>query len=319
MRLIGNIASAEAFLSVWRDDGPTVLAHTSGSTGAPKRIELLKVDMRESAKATCCCFGITSESKLLLPLSADYIAGKMMIVRAEIADAELIVETPSNNPLVDDYGMIDLMAVVPSQLDALFTNPRLNIVRNIIVGGAPLSPQQESRCRALATHVYATYGMTETCSHVALRDVSSGDLLYRALPGISFSADMRGCLVIEAPLFSFKRLATNDIVRLDGPYAFQWLGRIDNVVNSGGVKLHPEIIEQNIAVAVNAPFYVIGRPSQQWGEELVMYVEGANVDVKAIRNAIQSLLSKYEMPKEIIVVLKFERTSSGKIVRKIYN
>ena len=318
MRLTGDITAAEEFLAEWRDAScGYVVAHTSGSTGDPKRIELLKADMRASAEATCGFFGIDAGSRLLLPLAMTYIAGKMMAVRADLADAELIVELPSNDPLKCDYGCVDLMAVVPSQLPLLLANPLLDKVRNIIVGGAPVSPAMEAWLHGCQAHVYATYGMTETCSHVALRDVSRGDQLYRALPGIAFDTDSRGCLVIEAQRFSFGRLVTNDVVELHGHDAFRWLGRADNVVNSGGVKLHPEEIERKISAAIDVPYYMIGRPSERWGEELVLYVEDPEVDTVALGRRIEPLLDRYERPKTILAVSRFERTASGKVIRRV--
>lgn len=319
MKLTGETDAAEAFLKEWRDASRSyVEAHTSGSTGVPKRIELLKSDMRASAEATCGFFGIDGRSKLLLPLSVGYIAGKMMVVRADISGAELVVECPTNDPLQSDYGIVDLMAVVPSQLPSLLANPRFEGVRYVIVGGAPIAPAMEARLHGLPVRIYATYGMTETCSHVALRDVSRGDRLYRALPGIAFGTDSRGCLVIEAPKFSFGRLVTNDVVELYGRDSFRWLGRADNVVNSGGVKLHPEEIERKISAAVDVPFYMIGRPSARWGEELVMYVEGTDVDTSAVSCRIEPLLDRYERPKTILAVSRFERTASGKVIRRVF-
>lgn len=318
MRIVDPAGLADGFVREWRDTSVQyVVAHTSGSTGAPKHIELLKSDMMASAKATCRYFGIDGNSRLLLPLSVDYIAGKMMVVRADIADAELIVERPSNVPMRTDYGKIDLMAVVPSQLESLTTNPLFRNVRNVIVGGAPIAPSMEVLLRGLPIQVFATYGMTETCSHVALRNVSSGDEFYYAVPGIGFSADSRGCLVIDAPEFSFRRLVTNDMVELLDSRSFRWLGRADNVVNSGGVKLHPEIIERKISRAVSVPFYLIGCPSERWGQELIMCIEGEAVDTETVRQCIAPLVERYEMPKKILAVRRFDRTASGKVIRKI--
>ncbi len=318
MRIYDATGQTGKFLQEWRDHSvPYVIACTSGSTGAPKRIELLKTDMLASASATCRYFGLGKESRLLLPLSVGYIAGKMMVVRADVAGAELIVENPSNAPLLCDYGVVDLIAVVPSQLPSLIDNPLFGRIRNVIVGGAPVSPAMEARLHGLPARIFATYGMTETCSHVALRDISRGDDCYQALPGIRFSTDDRGCLVIDAPAFSFRRLVTNDVVMLRDDISFRWLGRADNVVNSGGVKLHPELIERKISHVVYMPFYLVGRPSERWGEELVMCVEGDGTGIDAVAACISVLLDRFEMPKKIMAVRQFERTASGKVIRRL--
>ena len=213
--MIHNITpEARQFIEEWNNSHDYIIAHTSGSTGKPKEIRLLKSDMRLSAEATCRYFGIGPESRLVLPLSPSYIAGKMMIVRALTSGAELWIEEPSMSPLKRDYGHIDLLPVVPSQLPTLLQSPYVTEVRNLIVGGGALDPETELQLAACNLKAYATYGMTETCSHVALRDITAGDEHFHALPGISFTTDERECLVIEAPHYSFRSLTTNDTVEL---------------------------------------------------------------------------------------------------------
>lgn len=307
------------FIDEWNSDVPYIIAHTSGSTGTPKEIQLLKSDMLRSASATCTKFGIAKESVMVLPLSADYIAGKMMVVRAMVAQAHLWVESPSNRPLVRDYGLIDLLPVVPSQLEWLLENTQLlSCVRNLIVGGGVVSSALEVQLRTSGVNAYATYGMTETCSHVALRKIGDESAIYEALPGIVFEVDERGCLVINADGFSFGAIVTNDVVSLVDRTHFHWEGRWDNVINTGGIKVFPEKVEQRISLAMTLPpFYLIGRPSEKWGEEVVMYIEGdiEKVNIIDIASCLKNILNRYEIPKEIITVSNLERTASGKIRR----
>jgi O-succinylbenzoic acid--CoA ligase len=315
MELSGDIDQAtKAFISQWENDSPTITAHTSGSTGAPKPIELYKADMRHSACATCRFFGLDSSSTLLSPLSADYIAGKMMIVRALEADCRLWIETPSNRPFSRPYPqVIDLAPIVPSQISHLLaTNAR---PRNVIVGGGPIPPDKERPLAQAPFTVYATYGMTETCSHVALRRV--GQPLYEAMPGVTFDTTADGRLIIIAPGYSFGSLTTNDLVDLAGPTSFSWLGRKDNVVISGGVKLHPEQIERKLAAVIREPFYLIGEPDDKWGQALIMYIQGEPVNADRLRQSMAPLLSRYEMPREIRFVPAFRLTPSGKIKREL--
>lgn len=320
INILGMTPEVEEFLDRWFDSNDYIPAYTSGSTGRPKEIHLLKSDMRASAEATCRFFGIGQSSRLLLPLSPGYIAGKMMIVRSLLSGAQLIVEQPSNRPMLRDYGLIDLLAIVPSQLSWFISNPSLaSRVRSVIIGGGALSPEQEVQAAALPWHAYATYGMTETCSHVALRDVSAGERLFKALPGISFSADHRGCLVVDMPSFSFGRVVSNDIVTLAGNHAFEWRGRYDNVINSGGIKIFPEELERKLDF-MDKPFFIIGRPSSKWGEEAILYVEddSGSVDIQSLHDSIIDRLGHILAPKEIVVVQRFGRTDSGKIKRRHY-
>ena len=309
------------FLNEWFDEKDYVIAHTSGSTGTPKEIRLLKSDMRRSAEATCRFFGITGKSTLVLPLSTDYIAGKMMVVRSIVSGAALLDEKPSSQPLSAIYPEVDLTAVVPSQVEGLLSSP--NRIRNVIVGGGQLSDVLEQRLSLSDIHAYATYGMTETCSHVALRDISLREPYFTALEGISFSTDSRGCLVIDAPGFSFGRIVTNDVVDIIDSRRFRWIGRADNVINSGGVKLHPEIIERILSPFIPYPFYIAGRRSDRWGQEAVLYVEVPNTDIDSfdkryIIEKARSVLDRFCVPKEVICVEEFSRTDSGKIKRLVF-
>jgi O-succinylbenzoic acid--CoA ligase len=315
-------AEAEDFLKEWSNSLRYVVAHTSGSTGTPKEIRLLKSDMVLSAQATVDFFGITADSTLYLPLSPSYIAGKMQIVRALVAGCHLDVVPPSNQPLGDGLSCpVDLLPVVPSQIPGLLSSPSLQDVRNVIIGGAPVSPEAESELLARGVEGYATYGMTETCSHVALRKL--GISSFRALPGFSFSVDSRGCLVITSGSMSFGSLVTNDIVELVSEREFVWKGRFDNVINSGGIKIFPEEIERVIAPLLPATglFYVTSRRSERWGEEAVIvtdcekYADDSS-EGDALLSALRELLPPHHLPKAVIYEPSIALTSSKKIVRR---
>ena len=316
MEYIGiRMATVEDFRTEWDNSLPYVVAHTSGSTGVPKEIRLPKSDMLRSAEATVRRFGISRDSVLGLPLSVDYIAGKMMCVRAWISGAELVTMPVSNRLVIDRR--YDLLAIVPSQVDSLIesdSNPTL--CGNIIIGGAALD---ENRRRALIErgfNAYQTYGMTETCSHVALQDISDESKLYRAMPGISFETDPRGCLVIIAPGFSFGRLVTNDIVDLVGVSSFKWLGRYDNVINSGGIKIAAEQLETEISPIISCPFYVTAAPDEKWGEVPVVVAVCSQGECDSILARLKANIDHRRCPKKIVAVNQMDYTANGKIIRK---
>lgn len=314
-RLTGE---AEEFLREWDSEDGCVVAHTSGSTGVPKRICLSKEDMVSSARATVEFFNITSESHLYLPLSPRYIAGKMQIVRALVAGCGLTVEEPSSMPLAEEVeGEVTLVPIVPSQIEGLLASPNLGRIRNVIVGGAPMSAEQEGRLIESGVRAFATYGMTETCSHVALRRV--GEARFTALPGVEFGVDERGCLVVESSRLSFGRLVTNDVVELFSPHSFRWLGRADNVIISGGIKLHPEQLEGEIArfLPEGVRFYVSSAPSVRWGEEAVLVTDDVRIGDSVIGElrGVSSLPSTH-LPKRVVRVDALEYTSNGKIKRR---
>ncbi len=306
------------FLERWNDRKQYIEAHTSGSTGKPKTIRLLKSDMIASAESTCRFFGLNSGSTLVCPLSADYIAGKMMIVRALVSGSTLYMEHPSSRPLPDkDYGHIDLLPVVPAQLDGLLAVEHDYEIRNVIIGGAPLSHEAELRLYEAGFKSYSTYGMTETCSHVALRHISTdSDNEYIALPGYRFSADDRSCLIIHSSLQSFTELRTNDVVELIDEKRFRWLGRHDNVIITGGLKVHPEILERKISSLIGQVFYISSGPDEKWGQHIILHIEGDACDTEDLMSLLRKKLKSHELPREIIFSKKFDRTSSGKIIRQ---
>lgn len=313
----------DSFLKDWRSNSDFIVAHTSGSTGVPKEILLPKADMLVSAKASNLRFGLTSESILLCPLSPDYIACKIMIVRALTADCRLVLcqpatafmQSPATREFLASQSVIDLLPIVPAQCQPLIGDPLLSKFRNIIIGGAPLTSAMEAAMlQADTANLFATYGMTETCSHVALRRLGSN--FYEAMPGISFDLDDRGCLRVIAPSYSFKHLQTNDIAKLASPTAFEWLGRFDNVINSGAVKLFPEEIEHKLENLIPAPFIIRGIPSEKWGEEAaIVCLDDNPLSDNELLTICRNNLTPYQVPKSVIRIPEFPLTSSGKLRR----
>ncbi len=312
------------FLDEWYSDTDFVWGHTSGSTGTPKNIRLPKRDMVESARLTIDFFGITVDTTMLLCLSPDYIAGKMMIVRALLSGADLLVVAPSSFPLLSVVGPIDFAAMIPAQviesLKAQEERAKLSRIGALIIGGAPLSLDTEEKLKSLPTRSYATYGMTETVSHVALRRIGEPGMLYRALGNITFSTDERECLVIHTPHFSIKQFVTNDVVTLLDSRNFRWIGRYDHVINTGGVKVFPEQVEKKIAGALARRFFITSSPHEKWGECVTLVVEGsplATGEETALLARLRESVNKYEMPRKIVYLPTFKETSSGKIIRDI--
>ena len=313
-----------SFLTEWFDDREYVVGHTSGSTGTPKKIHLLKSDMEASARLTNEFFGIDTNSVLLLCLSPNYIAGKMMIVRALLAGANLLVVKPSSSPLKEINRSVDFAAMVPMQvqesLSDSITRNKISYIKQLIIGGAAVSSTLESALSAFPIRCFSTYGMTETVSHIALRELNTAYSGYKALGNITFSQDDRGCLCIHAPHLSNTFFITNDIVRLSGKTSFEWLGRFDNVINSGGVKHFPEEIEKKISELIpDKRFYVTGVLDGRLGEKAVLIIEDQNwtqEKIASFMKEVRFILSPYQIPKQIRFVSNFRETYSGKIIRE---
>lgn len=308
---------ASAFVDEWLSPLPYVEAHTSGSTGAPKAIRLLKDDMRRSARATLDFFGLGEGSTLLLPLEPSYIAGKMQIVRAIEGGCRLIAKHASRQPFATSAEITpsSMIAIVPAQIEGLMESPLFGMIGAVIVGGAPTPPHLERMLTETGVNAYATYGMTETCSHVALRRF--GEDRFHGLPGFTFTTTDDGCLVIESAHMSFGRLVTNDVVELMDGNVFRFLGRKDNVINSGGIKIHPEEIEKHLLPALPAGYsaYITSRPSHKWGEEAVIVTDWPDLTMTAV-SAILNGLPHRMMPKDVIYRSILPRTATGKIIRQ---
>lgn len=323
----GIMKDVQDFYALWLNNNPLLEAKTSGSTGEPKTILLKKESMVASAKQTNDFFTLNETSNLLLNLPVGFIAGKMMIVRAIVSGANLIVTEPKVNPLLslETTSSIDFAAFTPQQVAAILSDKisleRFQSIPKIIIGGGEIPEQLEKKLNGFGNEIYATYGMTETITHVAVRKVSQGNQakIYNVFKGIRLGQDERGCLTIQANYLGNEPIVTNDLVEFQGPHEFEWLGRIDNVVNSGGIKLFPEKIETKIRDFFDRTFYLIGRPHEALGQTLEMVIEGEPLDeatLKLLQNMLENELEKYEKPKKISFLNQFERTESGKVKRK---
>jgi O-succinylbenzoic acid--CoA ligase len=313
------------FLLDWlNDDYEDIKVRTSGSTGEPKIIFIDKQRMVNSAIATGKHFKLKEETKALMCLPAKHIGGMMMLVRAMTLGWHIDLVKPVSNPLDDVYKTYDFCAMTPFQLDNSLN--RLHLIKKLIVGGGHISENLKMMVQGIPTKIYETFGMTETISHVAARKVNnrkSGKVEtgpFKVLPKISVSADENNRLIIKAPQLTDKPLLTNDVVEIESYKKFYWKGRYDNVINSGGVKIHPEEVERKLQKLITQRFFLSGMPDDALGEKVVLFVElpFSEKTISDLKEAVDNLktLSKYEKPKKIYLVEKFEETSNGKVNRE---
>ena len=301
------------FLKEWFSDEDFIKVNTSGSTGKPKTIFLKKEYVINSAKATGSFFGLSKNTNALLCLPTTYISGKLMVVRALTLGWHLDVVLPSLHPLNNVNKQYDFSAMTPMQVENSFYN--LNTIKQLIVGGGVVSKSLEEKLQTLKTKVFATYGMTETITHIAVKKLNHKIYTpnyYQLLPGVEIYKDQRDCLVIKAPKITDDIIFTNDVVQLISDKQFNWLGRFDNVINSGGIKLQPEVIENKLSNVLTNRFFVTGFPDEYLGEKLVLIIEGKETKI----NFTKSNLTKYEVPKTIYFLDKFIETETGKVNRK---
>jgi O-succinylbenzoic acid--CoA ligase len=298
------------FLLDWFDDKRYIEMNTSGSTGKPKLIKVDKQAMVRSALATGDFFDLKPGDKVLHCLPANYVAGKMMLIRGFILGLEIDFVAPSSHPLAKIDHDYDFAALVPMQ--AQYSLDKLKHIKKIIIGGAKITkPLEQKLLKIKKSEIYETYGMTETITHIAARKM--GEESFTVFPNVMLSLDDKNCLLIKAPSVSPDIIETNDIVEMVSENQFIWLGRYDNVVNSGGIKLIPEQIEEKLATRIPRRYFVSGKPDPVLGERLVLIVEGEEM---TIEESVFENLDKYEKPKEIHFVKHFQETPTGKIIRK---
>ena len=299
------------FISEWMNGNDEMMLQTSGSTGTPKPITVKKDWMKNSARLTGRTFGLKEGDSALLCMPMKYVAGKMMVVRALELELDLKVVEPCSNPLKNINEPINFAAMVPLQLENSLKD--LAKVKKLIVGGGQVNSKLEEKLQSVSTHVYETYGMTETLTHVAIKPLNgpSKSDVFRALDDIDFELDGRGCLVINAPKMNPKPVITNDFIDLVDEKSFRWLGRYDNIINSGGIKIIPEVVEAKLSSIVpNRRFFIAGKSDKSLGEKVVLVVEGKSMDISC------KSLDKFEQPKEIHFIPEFVETKSGKIHRQ---
>ncbi|PXV62128.1 O-succinylbenzoic acid--CoA ligase [Dysgonomonas alginatilytica] len=304
------------FLNDWFSDSPTIKVQTSGSTGIPKEMFVEKSKMMQSAQLTCSFLGLKKGDSALLCMSLDYIAGKMVAVRALVAELDLYPVLPSGNPLKNIHKEFSFAAMIPLQvfnsLQSDTEKKRLSNIKNLIIGGGSIDPQIEEAVKDFPHKVYSTYGMTETLSHIALRRLNGKEASdhYYPFDSVTLSLSEDNALIIDAPLVSNERLYTNDIVEIYEDKSFRIIGRKDNIINSGGVKIQIEEIEALLRPALKNGFAITSLPDPKFGEIVVLATE-KEID----KNIISNLLPVYFIPKKIIKVSKIPLTETGKINR----
>lgn len=295
------------------------MVHTSGSTGEPKAMWVEKRRMEASARMTCDFLGLHEGDTALLCMSLDYIAGKMMVVRSLVRGLRLITVEPSGHPLAGVAGQLDFAAMVPMQvwnsLQVAEERERLMTIGNLIIGGGAIDDRLAHELAGFPNRVWSTYGMTETLSHIALRRLSGPGATewYTPLPGVGLSLTADSCLVIDAPAVHDGRLVTNDIAEMAPDGRFKILGRKDNVICSGGLKIQAEEVERLLRAHLREPFIITKRRDEKFGEVVVLLTES---DVDAARDVCQRVLPKYWQPRAYVHTDRIPLTETGKPARK---
>ncbi|MEN4758986.1 AMP-binding protein [Chryseobacterium sp. C39-AII1] len=310
----------DQFLEEWFSTSETVKVQTSGSTGTPKIFNIEKNKMVNSAEMTCNFLGLKEGDSALICLPVEYISGKMMVVRSILRRLKLIVLDPSLRPLEDIEEEIDFCAMTPLQVENSLE--KLYLVKNLIIGGAAISENlkkkisQTLKLSNTQTQIFETYGMSETLSHIGLKQIfPQAEDYFTVFENVEISKDKRGCLRIFAPNLNDEVLQTNDLVEINNDKEFKFLGRIDNVINSGGAKIFPEQLEAVVKKEIPNEVVFLGIDDESLGQKLIAVIEGNESEFINQKLSIISYQQKFHRPKEIIFVEKIPRTPNGKVNR----
>lgn len=309
-----------SFLREWFSPQETIKLYTSGSTGKPKEIIVSKKQMLESAAMTCKFFGLKKNDKALLCLSTDYIAGKMMLVRAIYGGLNVYSVEPNGHPLKDISSSFDFAAMVPLQVfNSIQTDSerrKLSQIRNIIIGGGAINKELEEALRVFPNSIYSTYGMTETLSHIGLRKINGENAsdYYTPLPGVDLRLSDNNTLIIDIPNIVNETVVTNDIAEIRNDGSFRVIGRIDNIINTGGIKVLTEEIEEKLKSFMKGDYAISSIPHPKLGEVVVLLVDKIE-DQQLSEEIIKKILPRYQQPRHIIKVEAIPLTGSGKIDR----
>ncbi|WP_343687395.1 AMP-binding protein [Chryseobacterium gleum] len=306
------------FLEEWFSEKTGVNVQTSGSTGIPKIFEIEKRKMVNSAVMTCNFLGLKEEDTALLCLPVEYISGKMMIVRSIERKLKLKITDPSLKPAENLEEEIDFCAMTPLQVENSLD--KLHLIKNLIIGGAAVSESLKSKILKMnlsnSNRIFETYGMSETLSHIGLKQLlPEQEEYFTVFENVTISLDYRGCLQIFAPSVNAEELQTNDLVEIRNGNQFKFLGRIDNVINSGGAKIFPETLETLVKKDIPNEAIFMGLPDESLGQKLILIIEGEESDEVKRKISEIPFEKSFHKPKEIIFIKEIPRTPNGKVNR----
>ena len=315
----------QEFVNSWLNDKQFFNQKTSGSTGKPAVHKIDRQSMLASASRTANALKLPTGIEALICINMGYIGGKMMLTRGLIFDWQLTLIPPTSFAKPEDIPeqSFDFAAMVPLQIENLLATKRgvafLNSVKKIIVGGAATGAHLIDRLQELTCEVYATYGMTETISHIALQALNGPNKsnFFEILPGVEHGVDDRGCLRLRADVTHYQWIQTNDSVAFNNQGEFKILGRADNVINTGGVKVQIEALESKIAPILTGSvghFAITHKTDLTLGEKVVLVCETPLVTNSEIIELLKATLDRFELPKEVIHA-PIPKTTSGKIDR----
>lgn len=315
------------FLKNWFHEKYSFSIYTSGTTSFPKHIILKKSSLVASAIQTIESLNLKNEN-ILCCIPTEKIGGLMMVVRALIGGFDITVNKPTADPMeeIDQFHNFTFVSLVPYQLQNILSNSeslkKLNRFKHVLLGGAQLNSDLLLKIENLKPDIFHSFGMTETCSNFALRKLNNGKWNYfKPYNDVKIKIDKSGILSVKGKQTDEKWIKTNDIASIhdDG---FEFIGRNDFVINTGGFKVSPEFLENKIQNFLldkkeNSQFLITSQMSEDWGQTVILaHNDKQTFENTNFQNTLKSNLEKHEMPKKFIFLENLPLNKSMKIDRK---
>ncbi len=311
-----------SFITDFLGESAALSQKTSGTTGKPRNLTLRRDAMVRSARMSLDYFRLLPGDSAMLCLPVDYIAGKMMVVRALVGGLKLLTIKPTGKPMELLDRPVDFSAMVPMQLFESLKNPgQIQLIKKLIVGGGEIGPGFRKAIREIeGTEIYETFGMSETYTHFAVRRINGPgpEVNFRILEGAKVGADSRGCATVDIPGITEGKVVTNDLIEMKDHNSFEWLGRIDNVIDSGGIKIIPEVLEEKIRSIIGQELVITGISDDKLGKKIVLIVESDSKDlpIDEWKGLLRTKLKNYEVPRAIYAIPELPRNAAMKVLRK---
>jgi o-succinylbenzoate---CoA ligase len=307
-------------------DAVALVMHTSGTTRAPRPVELTFGNIRANARGLAQALRLKDDERWLSPLPLAHVGGLMVVLRSALMATTAVLSPPpfDEHATADQLrsGGITIASLVPTQLQRLLDagarpGPEL---RRVLLGGGPMPRALLLRARAAGFPVCPSYGLTQACSTVTVGEPGDVETAGRALPGVGVAVTVDGEIVVSgATVNALGSLRTGDLGRIDADGRLVVSGRRRDVIITGGENVVPAEVE---AVLVEHPDVaeaaVFSRPHPLWGEAvtaLVVARAGAQPNQGALRAHCLERLAGFKVPKAFELVDELPRTESGKVRR----
>ncbi len=303
-----------------------LVVHTSGTTRAPRPVELTFGNVAAHIRAAGAALGTDRDDRWLCPMPLSHVGGLMILTRSAAAASTVVLEPFDADGTARQLreGDITLVSLVPTMLARILDaggrpGPRL---RRVLLGGGPVPPALMRRAADAGFPVSQTYGLTEACSTVTLAELGDLDTAGHALPGTGLTVAQDGEILISGPTVvgEWDALRTGDLGRLDDAGRLTVIGRKSDTIVTGGENVAPAeveaVLEEHPRVAEAAVF---ARPHPEWGESVIALVVPDGEDAPSaaeLRDHVVERLAGYKVPKSFELVTRLPRTPSGKLLRR---